>query len=356
MFHHFFVPLDGSERAEKAIPVAARLAHEASGTVTLVRVIMPSGNSEEYGANMLASELRQVQPRVRAESKAYLDDVLERYNQELDGLHIVLETVPGTGPIPSILLDHSSQEHSDVIVMCSRGSNWLKRWIFGSVAQATFRRSPLPVLVLSDQGQTLTLDYRPLRVLVPLDGSEISEAILEPVFQLLLLVPAPAPHEVHLLQVVPTPAMASFPPATGWIGNETAFPDLEYEEKELQEARHVLQNVAKRLSQTNPVAARCSITTSAKPALDVAGAILKQAAPVIHGEADQHARGYDLIALATHGRSGLKRAVLGSVTEHVFGATPLPLFVVSPSTAHTKEKHILSEKAGETEQRWVGLF
>lgn len=355
MFHRVFVPLDGSERAEKAIPVAARLAHESSGTVALVRVVVPPTSTEEYGAPLLANELRPLQLSMAAEAKAYLNDVFERYNQELDGLHVILETVPATGPVPATLLNLSHQEHSDLIVMCSRGNSWLKRWIVGSTAQATFRQSSLPILVLSDRGTTLTLDDRPLRLLVPLDGSEVSAAILEPVFQLLALIPASTPHEVHLLQVVPTTPM-TVPPAAGWLGNEAVYPDVVHEEKALQEARQILQSVAERLAQTNPVAARCTITTSTMLALDVAGAILRQARPVRHGETDQQTRDYDLIALATYGRSGFNRAVWGSVTEHVFGATTLPLLVVSPPIAHSGEKHTHSKKKDETEQSWVGLF
>jgi nucleotide-binding universal stress UspA family protein len=344
MFQRFFVPLDGSTRAEKAIPFAARLAHEVSGTVTLARVIVPPRSTGEYGTDILATKTHLVQ----AQAKAYLDEVFERYDQELDGIHLVLTTAPGT--LPFTLLELSSQEHSNLIVMCSKGDHWLKRWVFGSVAQQTFRQSHLPILVLNEQGDTFTLEDRPLRILVPLDGSELSEAVLEPVFQLLSTVSASAPHEVHLLRVVTTT-----PPAMRHVRSEAHLTD-DRQKEECQEAEHALQDLAQRLPLSNPVASHCVITTSVVSSPDVAGAILKQAEPTMYGDAGQKARNYDLIALATHGRTGFKRAMLGSVTEHIFGATLLPLLVVCPSVAPSEEKHLAREKEIETPPRWVGLL
>lgn len=347
MFQRFFVPLDGSGRAEKAIPVAARLAHAAKGTVTLARVIMPATGPEEYGANILSNETRLVQADVAAEARAYLDEVLERYDQDLDGIHLVLETAPG--PLPSMLLTLSSQEHSDLIVMCSRGENWLKRWVFGSVAQATFRHSHVPVLVLSEHDDTFSLEDRPLRILVPLDGSALAESALEPVFQMLSLVAAPRPHEVHLLRVIATP------PATGRFRSNVYITDA-LQKEERQAAEHALQALAQHLSLTKAGASHCVITTAVAISPDIAGAILKHAGTDTHGDADQQTPNYDLIALATHGRRGFKRAILGSVTEHVFGATSLPLLITCPSITQSEEKPAETGKKDETPQSWVGLL
>ncbi|HEY1348139.1 MAG TPA: universal stress protein [Ktedonobacteraceae bacterium] len=338
MFQRFFVPLDGSERAEKAIPVAARLAREAAGLVTLARVIVPDADAEEYGA-MPVDETT----RVAARARTYLDDLLARYSKELDGLHIVLETAPGT--LPSTLLDLSSQEHSDLIVMCSRGENWLKRWVFGSVTQATFRRSPIPVLVINESHATC-LDVRHWRVLVPLDGSELAEAALQPLFQLLATVSAPQPHQIHLFQVI------SIPPATGRFSISAHLTDT-LQREERASVQQSLEALARRLSDSNPVASQCVITTSVVISPDIAGAILKQAEPAEHGEEERAT--YDLIALATHGRTGFKRAMLGSIAEHVFGATAQPLLIVSPSMTATQEQ-AKPELRGETAPNWVGLL
>lgn len=339
MFRRFFVPLDGSARSEKAIPVAARLAHAVNGTVTLAHVIVPVMGAVEYGVNILSAA---------AEAKSYLNSVMERYDQELNGIHLVLEAAPGT--LPSTLFELSDQEHSDLIVMCSRGDTWLKRWVFGSVAQATFRRSHLPVLVLNEHGTAPFLEGGPLRILVPLDGSELAETVLDLVFQLLSIVSAPTPHKIHLFQVI-----AELPPVTGRFRSAAHVTDaLQKEEREA--AKVALQALAQHLSRAKPATAHCVITSSVVVNPDVAGAIVKYA----RTKTAEGAPSYDMIALTTHGRTGFKRAILGSVTEHVFGASSLPLLVVYPSTEEPDGKQSESEKAGmaeeETQQSWGGLL
>lgn len=345
MFQRFFVPLDGSARAEKAIPVAARMARQVAGLVTLARVVASADSADEYGENAPIGERHRAQARVTADAKAYLNEILVRYEQELDGLHLVLETAPGT--LPAALLRLSDQEHSDLIVMCSRGEHWIKRWVFGSVAQATFRRSRVPVLVLHEHQTESAPDVRPWRILVPLDGSALAEAALPPLFQLLSTASPSLPHKIHLLQVI------SLPPAAGRFSISARLTDT-LQKEEATAAQQALIALARRLADSDPVAGQCVITTSVVTSPDVVGAILKQAEPAKHGEKEMPA--YDLIALATHGRTGFKRAMLGSVAEHVFGATSLPLLLVAPPLAHSADEQTEVEQASEPAQSWVGLL
>ena len=86
---------------------------------------------------------------------------------------------------------------------------------------------------------------------------------------------------------------------------------------------------------------------------DVAATLLK----LVQAGPHQKPGAYDVIALATHGRSGFKRAWLGRVTEHVFGATSLPLFVVCPSAIEV-EHHAVRPTTREDQptQGPVGLL
>ena len=265
MFQRFFVPLDGSKRAEQAIPVAADLARGVHGTITLARIIEPLAIER-------ASEAGETQRSLFTEAKAYLETLLDRYEQEFAGLHLVLEVTPGT--VPSSLLKLASQEHLDLIVMCSRGESGLKRWVLGSVAQETFRRSPLPVLVLHEhgQGRALFQSTRPLRILVPYDGSELAEATLAPLFQLLSTISSAVPHEIHLLQVTSLPTLA------GGLGGEAYFTDAFWREEQ-KKAEQELQAFAQRLAQTKPATVHCLFKTMALTSPDVAGTILRQAQP-----------------------------------------------------------------------------
>jgi len=336
VFQRFFVPLDGSARAEKAIPLAARMARNVAGCVTLARVIMPASSVSEYGAGALDDEKHAAQTRIATEARVYLDELLERYDQELDGLHLILEAAPGA--LPATVLTLSEQEQSDLIVMCSRGEHWLKRWALSSVTQATFRHSQVPVLVINEHQSERILDDRPWRILVPLDGSERSEAVLPPLFQVLSTTSAALPHRIHLFQVI------SLPPAAGRFTISAHLTNV-LQQEEGASAQQALLALAHRLSDLHPIAKQCVITTSVVTSPDIAGAILKQAEPATSGE--KEAPAYDLIALATHGRTGFKRAMLGSVTEHVFGSTSLPLLVVAPPTARALEEQVRAERTGE---------
>lgn len=234
--------------------------------------------------------------------------------------------------------------------MGSRGDNWLKRSIVGSVTQATFRQSSLPVLVLSQQGNSLFLDGGALHILVPLDGSELAESVLEPVFQLLSLVTTPAPHRVHLLRVIAAPS------ATSHLRSEAHSADTFQKEEDQAAIKALLQTLAERLPSSKLAASHCVITSSVVTHPDVAGTIVKYS----QAATDDGTPSYDMIALATHGRTGLRRALMGSVTERVFGATALPLLVVHPVLAQSYVEQTELGKEGraqeENPQSWVGLL
>jgi nucleotide-binding universal stress UspA family protein len=345
MFQRVLVPLDGSKRAEQAISVAADLVRAARGTITLARIIDLPAKEKEY----ITNEDNEKQGPLFVEAKAYLETLLDLYEQELTGLHLVLEAIPGT--VPSSLFELAGQEHLDLIVMCSRGESGLKRWVLGSMTQATFRRSPLPVLTLNERGagRTHFQTTRPLRILVPYDGSELAKVALPPLFQLLGSLSHTVEHEIHLLQVIAMPTIG------GGLGGDAYIPET-FWEKESEKAEQELREFAQVLVQTKPPTLHCTFKTSVIVSPDVAGTILRLVQPTAHGGKGAD---YDLIALATHGRTGLKRLLLGSVTEQIFGATSLPLLVVRPASAQfseTPQKARERTKRTQPEQSWVGLL
>jgi len=343
MFCRFFVPLDGSLRAEKAIPVAAEFARNAAGTVILARLVVPPF-SRGYDAS-IADEVHLPHERGHSEASIYLDEVRERYNQVLTGLHVIVEVVPSTDTLSSSILALAQQEHSDLIVLASHGDNWLKRWIFGSVAQNTMRHSPLPILVLNDHGHSSMLEnpVRPLRVLAAMDGSAFSEAVLQPLCQMLAMFPTEQPHELHLLQVI------ALPPAIGGYYSG-AYVNEQLQQDEQKRGEQYLQSIAPRIAGWMAGKTNVTVTTRSLISLDVATTVLERA---------QETK-CDLIAVATHGRTGLKRAFLGSVTERILGTTTLPLFVVCPPAMKAEREDILhqtSEKQEtQVEQGFVGLL
>src|SRR5579872_5500038 len=143
MFQRILVPLDGSTRAERAIPVAARLAYASGGLVILVRVASKSSGLWPSMAtrNTLA---HQVLAADCAEAKQYLADVITAPNLQ----SVPTETVVRFGPTVSTLLAVADDFEADLIVLCSHGYKGVTRRIMGSVAEKLAREAEVPVLVL----------------------------------------------------------------------------------------------------------------------------------------------------------------------------------------------------------------
>lgn len=312
MFQRILVPLDGSEMAERALPVAARIARATGGTIVFVRVVLPPVEFGTYSAeHTVALKPTAFETRL-AEAERYLAALT--YRDDLVGIKTKTDIVSGAAS-PRILSTARS-EQVDLIVMCSHGESGLKRWVFSSIAQEAVRHSPVWVLVLNEQGVPIPRPgtSHPLRILVPLDGSAQAETALEPAMQLLTALYAPIQSELHLLRVV------DLPPAYGKLKSQAHLSDGMQEEAR-QEAEIYVKAVVDRLRTKTTL----TITSSVAVDTDVAGAIIKLAEQVAGPE---NTGGFDLIAMTTHGRSGLHRLIMGSVTERILSATRLPLLVV----------------------------
>ncbi len=356
MFKRILVPLDGSELAERAIPVAARIARASGGTIVFVRVILPP---VEFGTYSVEQEhLIDLKPsafeRRLAEAESYLLNVAITHADVLAG--IATETDIVTGATAPEIISTARLEKIDLIVMCSHGETGLKRWVFGSVAQEAVRHSPAPVLVLNGHGTFLRVPdaAHPLRVLIALDGSALSETALEPAIGLLTTwtnAPTEGGGELHLLHMV------DVPPVYGKFRSQAYVPDSLRNEVR-QEAETYVKAVTDRLLAGPLAKSQLTVTSGVYLSTDVAGTMIKMAE---HAENAEHTGGYDLIAMATHGRSGLRRLVMGSITEHVLGATTLPLLIVRPPEIKTRPEKATEAAQTEVgvqaeEQGWVGLL
>jgi nucleotide-binding universal stress UspA family protein len=322
MFKRILVPLDGSPRAENALPVAARIARASDGTVMLLRVV---GIPAEYSTYIYSSYLAQtpiyaqeILDAEQANAEVYLANLAK--TDTLAGLKV--ETNALSGAAGMTILDTACDEHIDIIVMCSHGETGFRRWALGSVALQVSRHSPVPVLVLREDGTAPTGPFpdrlRPLRsvtALVALDGSKLAEAALEPAAYLAAALAAPARGTLLLSTVVNVPAARN---------------KLEIEEHVLDEARKYLLDIAEHLQAGELAKLDLAIDWSIELSKDVADALINAAENGKVTESSHEFPGCDLVAMATHGRGGLQRWVLGSVTERVLGATKLPLLIVRP--------------------------
>jgi nucleotide-binding universal stress UspA family protein len=290
--------------------------------------VLPAVEFGTYTADHLVALKPGAFKRRLAKANDYLTNVVTAYASNLAGIDVATDIVSGAAS-PAIF-SAARWDQVDLVILCSHGETGLKRWLFSSVAQEAVRHSPVPVLVLNENNMVPKAleETHPLRVLVPLDGSPLAETALEPAAHLSSLLAAPAPIELHLLRVVDLPVTGGkFP-----INSDAAL-----RKEAWQEAEAYLKEVTDRL-QESLVDVKVNIASSAVMSIDIAGTIIQQA----------HESGYDLIAMTTHGRNGLRRLMMGSVTEHVLGATKLPLLIVRP---HKVETQVQREAGTKTEER-----
>ena len=315
MFQRILVPLDGSARAEQAIPVAARLAHFSRGTVVLLRVVHFATEGVPY-PTVDPSTIRTIIDAELEEAKQYV-----RRMTRLSSLRDVhTETDVIIGSAATTILSEIETRHSDLIVMCSHGYTGIKRWVLGSVAEKVTHHAPVPVLVLREGVGTPPHAEGPMRALVPLDGSVQAKAALVPAAQLVAALAAPGPGALHLTRVVVLPDEAKI---------STSERDAI-----MHKAKRYLGATAEHLREglvASPVAdLKLAITWSVTIDDDIASGIIRVAE---NGEDTQDtgvSGSSGLIAMATHGYSGFQCWTMGSVTERVLHATRLPLLIVRP--------------------------
>jgi nucleotide-binding universal stress UspA family protein len=348
MFQRILVPLDGSARAESAISVAAKLALASGGSVILLRVITAS---TEYAWSAMESPTWMQEPLEADRVKVvnYLSTIAE--SKALAGIETKIEAVDGL-PADTILSVARSQQ-VDLIVMCSHGYTGFKRWALGSVTQKIARHSSVPVFVLQEGAGVPTNLHpggpRPVRVLVALDGSPLAETVLAPAAQLSTALSAPAPGALHLARVLP---LASLPE------QDHVEPLVKVRDMARAEADAYLRAIEQRLREGELAPLQLSITSSVVINTDIAETLIKMAENGEYMDKVGESSGCDVIAMATHGRGGLQRWVMGSITERVLEATKLPLLIVRPPKADDtteKDKETIGVAERET-QTWVGLL
>lgn len=303
MLRSLLVPLDGSDLSEWSLPLATKVARATGAQLHLARVherYEPEhliGNSSFQWEGL---DLEEYDGRHRIHESEYLTTVTER----LDGDGVVVDARLLDGDPAERLAGYADEVHSDLIVITSHGRSGLRRAWLGSVTDAIIRTTHRPLLILHP-GEKRALEAGNLEIrhiVVPLDGSTASEAVLGPARDLARAAGA----QITLLHVISDPAV--FGPRI-----MTFRPDRVG--AELDRVLSYLEDLAEELRD-----AGVDTTVYANKGNRPASAIAHMAR-----ELDA-----DVIALATHGYGGMKRTVLGSVTDKLLRTTHVPLLVVRP--------------------------
>jgi nucleotide-binding universal stress UspA family protein len=324
MFKRVLVPLDGSIRAEQAIPLAARLVRASGSSVLLLRVVTTPIEFGPYLRQSLA--IREVVDADIAQAAGYLSNVAR--SGDLRGIETQVAAFTGSAALT--ILKTAREQQVDLILLTSHGATGLKRWALGSVAQKVARLSPVPVLVLREGGTVPSHPYpdagrllHAMSAVVALDGSSLSEAALFPAAQLVAALAAPAQGSLHLTRVVHQPGADA-------LLNGRERKDPWQRDRAIEEAMSYLRKRAGDLQNSLDAGLNLAVTWSVAVDADVAEALIRVAEEGRVDAGTCMVGGCDLLAMATHGRHGLQRWMLGSVTERVLGATRLPLLIVRP--------------------------
>lgn len=319
MYKRILVPLDGSSRARCTLEVAARVARASQATLVLLQAV---GIPSEYSTYMYGAQVIQI-PEIGQDVLDAEQARAERFLAEMSHTE-VLKGIPTKtrvliGAAATTIQDVAQEEHVDLIILCSHGNTGFKRWVVGSVAQKVSRSSPVPVLVLHEGGITPTNPFpdrlRPLRSLiaqVALDGSDFAEAAIEAAAKLVAALAAPTQGTLLLTRVVPVPT-------TGKLHESQA--------EALDEAKSYLRDVVERYSGLAR-SLNLHLATSLATGKNVAETLIRSAETGEEATGKRLTGSSNLMAITTHGRGGLQRMRMGSVTESILGSTKLPLLVV----------------------------
>ncbi|GCE30149.1 universal stress protein UspA [Dictyobacter alpinus] len=317
MFKHILVPLDGSPRAEQALPFAAQLARVYRSTIVLARIvdIFETIGASSIQAAALTNEIREIQEK---DAQEYLQRICS--SGPLEKLETSMEI--HSGDVATTLLDIINKQSIDLVLLTSHGHTGQKHWTLGSVAQKMVHHCPVPVF--NQRENYLFPPAAPTQDLtfcIALDGSLLAEASIPPTLYLAAAFAEPQHREIHLLRVVKTLD----------IDRVEAF--LKIHKLNIQkflydEARNYLKELSESLNKDTAAQLGVQVTWSVSMGRDIAQTIIRE----VEGETSLQSSpiAYSLLALATHGRSAIARWAAGSVAERIFHTTGLPLLVIHP--------------------------
>lgn len=308
MIANILIPLDGSVLAERALPYAAGLAGASHARLRLLHV-MPARPSPFH-------------PQAEGDIAARLD-LLARQLRGQD-IQATASTITGRAPADAILAS-ANDPPADLIVMSTHGRSGIGRWLYGSVTDRILRLSDVPVLLVPTTSiHPWPKDRRP-KILVPLDGSDLSETALGPARLLSYTLGA----DLLLMRVVEQTA------APIWGFDSVSMAAWRAAPEDLQDARQYLDGIAEA---SGPVALSADVLVDEGNPAAVIAAMARQ-------------EGVDLIVMATHGRTGLPRLTMGSVATATVQRSPAPLLLIRPPLLerpvmeHTEEQDTLIAEA-----------
>jgi nucleotide-binding universal stress UspA family protein len=293
MYRTIMVPLDGSSFSEHALPLALRAARLSDTALHLVCV----SDSDQHRTDTTTID---TQPE-----HAYLARIADRLATSWHG---PIETTLLDGSVTESIAAYTESHRVDLVVMTTHGRGALSRAWLGSVADRLIRRLPMPMVLVRPHENDPADSANPPRInhlLIPLDGSELSEQIVAHASALGRLTNA----KYTLLQTIeiltPDYGIGIYPP--------TDFDIAAW----MKAAQQYLDRIATGM-RAEGLRVQTEVFVGA-PALSILD------------YARDHA--VDLIAIETHGRSGAARLLLGSIADKIVRGAGVPVLLHRPQGA-----------------------
>ena len=308
MFERILLPLDGSEMAEAAIPYGEELAGRLGSEIILYHVY---GHEHRHQKHM---------PQV------YLDQLADTIRQHVNkgrekGTEVKVTTEIEAGEPTENICNLVNKNNVDLIIMTAVSASGLKIGkMLGSVTDHLCRTVPIPVLLIRPQDLTRIESKKQLinRILIPLDGSELSKLAL-PVGEELA---SRLKVKITLFQMAALLRVYDYGYGMGYNTYDSSYSQkynvyADYAKLEEEERNRVASEMAsldKELKERG-----LDVSYSITSGVDATNEIIKAGKE----------SGADLTIMSTHGRSGIDRWILGSVTEKILRYGEMPLLLVN---------------------------
>ena len=298
MYTRMLIPLDGSKLAENVLPYARTLAGALDLRIELLSVV----DTLDFARTTHAGHVRDFDPIIEAavrEGEQYLEGVARSFT----GLKVTC--VVEQGQADQIIIEKAAGDKETLIGMATRGRSGIHRWLMGSVAEKVLRGATNPLLLVRGDEEGKSDGAATLKsIVVPLDGSKLAETVLPRAVELAKKLSL----EIVLTRAYQIPLSNYGVAEAAYIPNPNALMNVvkdeagAYLEAKVNELR---QNGVEKVSSI------LLLGSGADEIIDLA-----RTTPD------------NLIAMCTHGRSGVKRWALGSVTEKVVRHSGDPVLVV----------------------------
>ena len=291
MYEEILIPTDGSAEAGRAASHGLYLASLFDASVHVLAVVDIASAAGPFDAGGIDEEFRR---RLEADAEESIEAVTS-LAASVDDLTTAVEK----GDPATEILSYTERNEIDLIAMGNQGRTGVHRYIAGSTTEQVARLSPVPVLTSRDTDRSRAVTEFD-DILLPTDGSEPAEQAIDHA----IAIAQQAQAHLHVVSVVNVGDLVAGPTYT--LPSDV----LDHVESKAIEATETV------VGRANDAGVDSTTTIpTGRPSRELLTYI--------------DANDIDLVAMGTHGHSGLERVLLGSTTERIMRHATIPVLSVS---------------------------